>query len=377
MSQHTKFFLKQSFGLLLLASITMQSELDDVASILVASNAKMDTECFAKKIHIKSINQTRTMDVIKMVPLDNLNQKYIGTFHVGGVGTEGRSATFMATTENGPCGDWTVIDMIAQQGSMGFLYPDLNSNSWYFAYEHEGNGNTIGIRHYASYNELLKNNFTYEYQLKKQVHVATDPNTYTPKPVNVKNVGTPSIEKIEGDVMFIKFHYYPETGTNDQPGSGTVNLRSADTGLISDYPYWYGHFDNNVNNAIRVAGGIGKIGGRDSFLYNNHKYYVYESQLNDDPNGDSRARWASWRLFLHSDEVEPNRAVKLGFVASDDKIIDFANPHVAISGGKFILYSFIPGEGDKSGSKFTGDYIRVFDFDGKALVKRKFLQINA
>lgn len=44
-----------------------------------------------------------------------------------------------------------------------------------------------------------------------------------------------------------------------------------------NYSNWNGEQDMIVQTAIKAAGGIGKIGQRDTFLYKNKRYYLYEA----------------------------------------------------------------------------------------------------
>ena len=171
---------------------------------------------------------------------------------------------------------WKNQKKLSERGSQGTIFLIDGKDFILVSYELENHekGNTLAIRFYENINKLRENNFLYEYQLDQFIDGKS-----------VRNVGTPSIEKItlmkeESHPQFnqyqlsIKFHYSPD-GSHDLPGEGFVNLLPLRDfvnekgewvgGCKQSYTGWRGFSDVTVLQVMRVAGCEGKIGQRDFF----------------------------------------------------------------------------------------------------------------
>lgn len=112
-----------------------------------------------------------------------------------------------------------------------------------------------------------------------------------------------------------------------------------------------------VQTAIKAAGGIGKIGQRDTFLYKNKRYYLYEAQLSDDPDPESNIRWQSWRVFLFDEQSGSARLLQL----EQHNDVNFANPHAKVIGNTLVLTNFVFWDVVNNGT-YTGSNLRVINY---------------
>lgn len=283
------------------------------------------------------------MDCLKVIPVQNTSDNFIGVFHNSPENPDKRTV-FLAESST-PSSGWKIVNTLEDYASMGYLStaPD-NNHSYFLAYEKENvkEGNRIALRYYDSIGKLKENIYNCEYILNNKVDGE-----------KAHNVGTPSIDRIilisSGNntktyKLDLKFHYAP-TGDDDTPGYGSFIMKvPVNEELVRKSGVeWNGYFDKAVFNAIKTAadpvGGFSKIGQRDYFSWNGQKYFLYEANIG------SKFDWKMWRIFLYSVKEKKACLLKLNI----DGLIDIANPHVTLlknSGKsyKYLLTFFIPGE---------------------------------
>ena len=325
-------------------------------------NSNGDKDCFTTSTTLPD-GSKHDMDALKIISKDGKMDDLLGVFHATRKGQNNHySASYLAENKSGDlCKGWTVKNTMTTNGSMGYLFP--YHNGYLFAYELESDsGNTIAFRYYKSYAELISNRtipnqaYVYEYQLDRNVYLPG--NNYASP---VKNIGTPSIESVSSgnNQINFKLHYFPKGEDMDIPAYGTVNINpkvySPDKkGIITNYGNSAQKFDTEANNAIRIAGGSGKIGQRDWFTYKNHRYYIYEAQTCKS-NYKSDKCWASWRLFLYSEDENRAEQVTFNNCGSDSA---FANPHTQVIQGNLIISAFIPSQTNSKHCDYPGEFIR-------------------
>ncbi|MDX9748421.1 MAG: hypothetical protein RBT57_07955 [Paludibacter sp.] len=179
--------------------------------------------------------------------------------------------------------------------------------------------NTIRVRYYASYAQLLTNSHSNTIVLPRNFSNSAE--------------GTPDIRSFVGTSpdsshIVIGFHYY-NRNIQDQIAFG----------ILKNFASWRAWKDEISNYNIQQLGFRGNFGDRCSFVHNGN-YILQEAQLisND---------WSSWRLLLGDgayysvlSPVTPKGSVS------------FANPSITGIGlGNFVVSSFMPTEGNQPGER--------------------------
>ena len=192
--------------------------------------------------------------------------------------------------------------------------------------------NTIRVRYYASYQQLLSNTHSHSIVLPRYFSNAAE--------------GTPDIRTVigtspESSHIEIGFHYYNQS-IQDQIAFG----------ILRDFKDWKAWKDEISNYNIKQMGFKGNFGDRSGF---EHKgtYTLQEAQINAND-------WSSWRLLLGNgafytvlSPVTPKGSVS------------FANPSIThLGSGKFVVTSFMPTEGNQPGER--GELIYTVDFGNPA-----------
>lgn len=341
---------------LILSSTCFATDFDSLKNIIENSSSLNDS--FTTSIDFQD-HKNVDMDVLKIVSADGSMNDLLGVFHTH-LGKDNHNAIYLVKNTTGDLKTgWEYISQLSDSGSMGYLYP--YNNGYVFAYEHEDNsGNTVAISYFDSQDSLVANKYNFQYWLDKNVYLAKDDKDTTP----VKNMGTPSIEGVSknSDQIDFKIHYFPNNGELDKPAYGTVNIPGTifnpdDITLNKNYGNSAQHADIDVSNAIKSAGGVGKIGQRDWFDYNNHRFYIYEAQTCSH-DFESSECWASWRLFLYDPITNHAQQLTLGGCETNSA---FANPHTIVIGNKLILSAFIPSETKSKTCNGAGEFIRSID----------------
>lgn len=220
------------------------------------------------------------MGVLQIIYAEGDWGDLVGTFHVSpGVGpnTGKHSQLYVATASSKDLKSWCVVNNAnpySQSGSMGCLYIDAATSTSKPICHMNWNQKTEtrllfgGMRiSMLCFMRVLVD----EFQLARKIH---------PDAEHVQNVGTPSMQSISGNDIEIRCHFSPQ-GTHDYPARGIASLGSPG-GIITDWGSWAGFFDNWIVDQLRSLGAKGKIGGRDSILWEGATTYIFESQLIQD-----------------------------------------------------------------------------------------------
>jgi hypothetical protein len=157
--------------------------------------------------------------------------------------------------------------------------------------------------------------------------------------------GTPSIERVEGDTVYLRFHYYR---------NGDVDR--AAKGALTSWRDWKSAPDTEIDRALEGFGCKGNIGGRSRFTFQGRAYYLHEGQL-------AKNDWASWRVFLldGTERTGPRPAVSVPMKTHKGST-SFANPFVMAlnepgKSPRLFVTLFMPTEGNASGESGELAYI--------------------
>jgi hypothetical protein len=223
---------------------------------------------------------------------------------------------------------WTYLAELGDRSHQG----DIKKwgNGYVVANEQDpvSGSNTIRVRYYTSYTQLLANNHSNSIVLPRNFSNSAE--------------GTPDIRTIAGTSpdsshIFIGFHYY-NRNIQDQIAFG----------ILKNFTSWRAWKDELSNYNIQQMGFNGNFGDRCSFSHNGD-YILQEAQLKSND-------WSSWRILLGNgafytvlSPVTPKGSVS------------FANPSITdIGSGNFIVSSFMPTEGNQSGER--GELIYKVNF---------------
>lgn len=265
-----------------------------------------------------------TMDCLKIVAVGP--REYLGVSHAMRDGVF--SLNLSRSTDLMHWRFITTLDTHASQGEI-LREPD---GAFLLAYEHdEPNSCFVRLRRYANRAAFEKGTFAKEITLQRTLAPTAE--------------GTPSIERVEGETVYLRFHYYR---------NGDVDR--AAKGVLTGWRDWKTEVDPGINRAIEAFGCKGNIGGRTRFLLQGKPYYVQEGQL-------TKNDWASWRVFL-MDGTEQNgqrSAVRIPMKTHKGSQ-SFANPAVTALNepGKpprFFVTFFMPTEGNARGESGELAYI--------------------
>lgn len=299
-------------------------------------------------IHIAVPGHSDRSSMDCMMIMENTETSLLAVFHTGAGGEEGYNALHLAVANvSSPgqvpgTGDWKHHSVLSRRGSMGYYRQVQDSDVIFLAYELENHhGNRIALRQYNNRADLLRGYWVREVQMARYVVGASDTGE------SPKNMGTPSIASIKqtaGGVYEIGmyYHYYH---TSDIPGWGTVRFPTAGGGVVSENYQWAdSYFARDVNNAMRMADGVGKIGQRTEIIPPGNEgalLLLYETQLAE--AGELPYGWLSWRLFLYQAGCTGTPAAHLD-LEMPSHLQTFANPHANVVGDWMYLGFFIPSE---------------------------------
>lgn len=218
---------------------------------------------------------------------------------------------------------WRYLTTLDTHASQGELLP-LPNGTFVLAYEHdEPNSTFVRARRYSSRENLMRGKFAIETTLGRTLAPTAE--------------GTPSIERVTKDTLYLRFHYY-RNGDVDRAAKGTLRADS-----------WKTEIDNGLNAAVEAYNVRGNIGGRTRFSLGGKTWYLQEGQL-------GKNDWASWRLFLLDSACRKAVPVPLQTPGSS---VSFANPFVGVFGQTVIVTAFMPSEG--SGRGEAGEMLCIKD----------------
>ncbi len=265
----------------------------------------------------------RVMDVLRIVKADE-SYTYLGVYHAMAYTNE--FILYLAGSND--LKNWTNITELGDRSHQG----DIKKwgSGYIIANEQDPiqGSNNIRVRYYSSYAELIANSPSNDKTISQTFSNLAE--------------GTPDIRKIEGSGpssshIVIGYHYY-ENGIRDQQAFG----------ILHDFSDWRTWKDEVSNFTIQEMGYKGNIGGRSAFSHDGD-YVLQEAQIT---SGD----WSSWRLLFGNGAfyytLQPQ--TPLGSTS-------FANPGItSIDAGKFVVTSFLPSQGNRSGE--IGELVYIVQF---------------
>ncbi|KOH45445.1 hypothetical protein NC99_17510 [Sunxiuqinia dokdonensis] len=265
----------------------------------------------------------RVMDVLRIVKADE-SYTYLGVYH--SMASTNEFILYLAGSND--LKNWINITELGDRSHQG----DIKKwgNGYIVANEQDPiqGSNNIRVRYYASYVDLAED---------KPTNDKTISQTFS----NLAE-GTPDIRKIEGFVpssshIVIGYHYY-DNGIRDQQAFG----------ILTDFSNWRTWKDEVSNFTIQEMGYKGNIGGRSAFSHDGD-YVLQEAQIT---SGD----WSSWRILFGNGAfyctLQPQ--TPLGSAS-------FANPGITpIESDKFVVTSFLPSQGNRSGE--IGELVYIVQF---------------
>lgn len=307
-----------------------------------------------------------------MMIMKDTDTSILAVFHAHAGGEEGHNALHLAVANVSRPGqvpgtnDWRHHSVLSARGSMGYYRQVAGSDVIFLAYELENwQGNRIALRQYNNKADLLRGYWVREVQMSRSLIGASD------RRENPYNMGTPSIASITETAggtyeIGMYYHYYI---TSDIPGWGTIRFPTNGGGVVSeDYSWSEAYFARDVNNAVRISQGVGKIGQRAELIppgAADKLLLLYEAQLAE--AGELGYGWLSWRLFLYQVGCSGAPAVKLD-LELPSHLQTFANPHANIVGDWLYLGFFIPSEpfnADLAAKYRNCEQERYKDFNGR------------
>lgn len=225
---------------------------------------------------------------------------------------------------------WRYVTTLDNHASQGELYRDRDG-SFLIAYEHdEPNSVYVRVRRYADRAALEKGRFATEVTLGRTLAPTAE--------------GTPTIERVSGDTLNLRFHYYR---------NGDVDR--AARGVLRGWKDWKTEPDPTINQPLEALGCRGNIGGRSRFIWQGKTFYMQEGQgvKND---------WSSWHVYLLSDEQRGQREAVQIPMRTHAGSTSFANPSVTILNepGKpprAFVSLFLPSQGNAPGE--VGELIYI------------------
>lgn len=265
----------------------------------------------------------RVMDVLRIVKADE-SYTYLGVYHA--MANTNEFILYLAGSND--LKNWTNISALGDRSHQGDI--EKWGNGYIIANEQDPiqGSNNIRVRYYSSYADLIEN---------KPSSDKTISQTFS----NLAE-GTPDIRKIEGSGpssshIVIGYHYY-DNGVRDQQAFG----------ILHDFSDWRTWKDEVSNFTIQEMGYKGNIGGRSAFSHDGD-YVLQEAQVS---SGD----WSSWRLLFGNGAfyytMQPQ--TPLGSTS-------FANPGItSIDADKFVVTSFLPSQGNRSGE--IGELLYIVQF---------------
>lgn len=268
-------------------------------------------------------DEGRVMDVLRIVKADE-SYTYLGVYH--SMASTNEFILYLAGSND--LKNWINITELGDRSHQG----DIKKwgNGYIVANEQDPiqGSNNIRVRYYASYVDLAED---------KPTNDKTISQTFS----NLAE-GTPDIRKIEGSApssshIVIGYHYY-DNGIRDQQAFG----------ILTDFSNWRTWKDEVSNFTIQEMGYKGNIGGRSAFSHDGD-YVLQEAQIT---SGD----WSSWRILFGNGAfyctLQPQ--TPLGSTS-------FANPGITpIESDKFVVTSFLPSQGNRSGE--IGELVYIVQF---------------
>lgn len=233
---------------------------------------------------------------------------------------------------------------LSDRGSQGHLFRTPGSSASdpvYLAYELESNdGNMIAVRRYDDQAALRRGGQFSEWQLERHVRLGTHGNSLDKTASAVKNMGTPTIDSIVDGKAVIQFHFARD-GYDDIPGQGELTLKG--TGVRERHEWDTAVFNTQVNNQLRIAKAVGKIGQRTTIASTHAHVHMtlFEAQTSNAADTESPERVASWRIFAYDGET----AVMVPLIL--DGCLIFANPRAAVVRGKLLVSFFVHEPSDR------------------------------
>ncbi len=205
-----------------------------------------------------------------------------------------------------------------------------------------GSGGRLRVRHYANLPALLAGRCNRERTLKRSLSAC--------------NEGTPNIYSvwlnpdIDHSIIDLGFHYQRHCDLDRQARGRLTNFRT-----------WTAAGDHSADDLLSAAAAArsrvvsGNIGDRDTVVFDNVRYTVYEVQY-------SKNDFASWRLYLRN--WQTGAATQLP-VSTHGGSTAFANPTVSNvispSGQPSVVATlFVPSEGAAAGEAGQLVYYREY-----------------
>lgn len=229
----------------------------------------------------------------------------------------------IATSEN--LTDWKFETQLAANASQPYIFVGEN-NEIYVAWEQEPD-NHLMVALFQNLDALVRN----ESSRKKAI----------PRTLSSYAEGTPSISVVQGDQIFIRFHYFFE---------GKRDLNAI--GVLTGFEKWQAEPDECLNDAINPFGIKGNIGDRDEFLFRDESFMIVEGQKT--PND-----FGTWQCYLY--HQNSNIAWYIPF-KTHHRSNNFANPSIStlnLSSRKILFFSlFIPSE--KAAPNEKGTFIGYY-----------------
>lgn len=272
-----------------------------------------------------------SLDCLKVVPMGE--NDYLGVSHA-------RIADrfVLRLSRSRDLLEWRHVVDLDGNASQGDLAPQPDGSFW-LAYEHdEPNSVFVRLRRYASRADLEKGRWAFETTLGRTLAPTAE--------------GTPTIERVERDVVRLRLHYYRD---------GDVDRAAA--GILRGLGDWSVAPDRDLNAALEAKGVRGNIGGRCRVRLFGRIWYLQEGQ-------GRKNDWASWRCWLMDDPPRNPTAIPLRTHGGSTA---FANPFaVALPGPKprVVVTWFLPSEGAASGEAGPLLYVKALGDDPPPLPKK-------
>ncbi len=251
-----------------------------------------------------------TLDCLKVLPLGPAD--FLGVAHAM------RKERFvLRLVHSRDLLDWKHVVDLDTHASQGHLVAHTDGSFW-LAYEHdEPDSCFVRVRRYPDRTALERGRFSTETTLGRTLAPTAE--------------GTPTIERIERDVVRLRFHYY-KNGDVDRAASGFLR-GPAD---------WVASPDRAINTALEAKGVAGNIGGRCKVGLGGRNWWMHEGQLRKND-------WASWRCWLLDDPVRAAVEIPLRTHAGSTAS---ANPFATVVPGpkpRVVGTFFLPSEGAAPG----------------------------
>ena len=274
------------------------------------------------------------MDTVKII--SNRGGGYLAVYHTG-------DNVNLATSSN--LLTWIFRRTLDPQATQPTIF-ELPTGGFLTATEFNnqtGSGGRVRLRHYASLSTLLSGTVEREQTI--------------PRSLSACNEGTPNFYSVSltpdvrTSTMDLGFHY-----------QRNCDLDRQARGRLTNFSTWSAIADTEADARLTAAASAqgrvvnGNIGDRDTVLFDNIRYTLYEVQYN-------RGDFGSWRLYLHNWQTGTTVHQP---VTTHGGSTAFANPTlssiISPAGKPAIVVSlFVPSEGAAAGEGGQLVFYREFD----------------